>query len=268
MVKKCTEQDKEIILTYIGHDYVSCLYLYLNLQKYGMNSNVVDVYIQQDEERITAILLRYYSCLHVYSRDNLFDTAELGAFVASDDISMIYCTAETAEMIYASLPEEKKTHSSLTKGWVAQIRKVDREPVGLSVPAKPTDFEQIARLIYEDEDIGKNYNLKELAQQLEQRNQEGYARNYVIRYHDLVVAHACTNAESENIAVVAELLVRKQFRRRGYASEIWREICSTLLFEGKEVYSFYYSEESRALHKKIGFTEPCQWAKIVFDQQA
>lgn len=268
MIKKCTQQDEERIFTYIDCDYVSCLYLYLNLQKYGINSNLVDVYIQQEKEKMTTVMLKYYSCLHVYSKDNRFNADELGEFIANGDISLIYCTAETAEKIYMSLPEDIMAHSSLTKGWVAQIKKVDRAPIGLSEPAKPKDFEQIARLIYEDEDIGKNYKLEELTQQLEQRNQEGYSRNYVIKNHDLVVAHACTNAESENIAVVAELLVHKQFRRRGYASEIWRAICNTLLSEGKEVYSFYYSEESRALHKKIGFTEPCQWGKVVFDRQS
>ena len=57
--------------------------------------------------------------------------------------------------------------------------------------------------------------------------------------------------------------VRKEYRRKGFATEIWRELCSQLLAEGKEVFSFYYTDESRALHKRIGFEEICQWAKIV-----
>ena len=105
-----------------------------------------------------------------------------------------------------------------------------------------------------------------MVNQLIQRNKEGYARNLVIKDNDLVIAHACTNAEFANIAVVAELLVRKEYRRRGYASEIWRDICGKLLAEGKEVYSFYYSEESRRLHKHIGFFEVCGWSKIVINK--
>ena len=102
-----------------------------------------------------------------------------------------------------------------------------------------------------------------MAKQIEERNQEGYARNLVIKQDGQVIAHACTNAELNRIAVVAELLVKEGYRKKGFASEIWRTICSQLLSEGKEVYSFYYSEESRILHKHIGFHEICEWAKVV-----
>ena len=122
-------------------------------------------------------------------------------------------------------------------------------------------------MIYEDDDIGQSYNYTDLAKQIEERNREGYARNLVIKQNDLVIAHACTNAEIGKIAVVAELLVRKEYRRKGYASEIWRTICRQLLSEEKEVFSFYYSEESRALHKRIGFYEVCEWTKIVISRK-
>jgi predicted GNAT family acetyltransferase len=103
---------------------------------------------------------------------------------------------------------------------------------------------------------------------MEERCMEGYSRNLVIKKDDLVIAHACTNAESEEIAVVAELIVRKEFRKMGLASEIWRDLCSRLLSEKKEVYSVYYSEESRSIHRKIGFYEECEWSKIVIPSNA
>ena len=146
---------------------------------------------------------------------------------------------------------------------MAQIKAVDKLPAGMAIPENVDDYVQITKLIYEDDDIGKSYNYEELAKQLEERNREGYARNIVIKQGDMVIAHACTNAELDTIAVVAELVVSHDFRRRGFASEIWRGICNQLLEEGKEVFSFYYSEESRMLHKKIGFSEVCEWAKVV-----
>jgi hypothetical protein len=98
-----------------------------------------------------------------------------------------------------------------------------------------------------------------------ERNKEGYARNLVIKNDGLVIAHICTNAEFGKVSVIAELLVREEYRGRGYASEMMRSICSVLLSEEKEVYSFYYSEESRRLHKHIGFFEVCEWSKIVIN---
>lgn len=263
MITKCTKADEKRILQYIRGDYPSCLYLYLDLLKYGLESDSTDVYVQTEGEDIQALLLKYYSCLHVFSRENSFNAKELATFFTNNRFTMLYCTAETAKQVYMAFSPEIKKKAVITKGWVAQIERVDREPRGLAVPALKQDFDQIIRMIYEDEDIGRSYKLDELAKQLEERNQEGYARNLVIRQDGQVIAHACTNAELKGIAVVAELLVKEGYRKRGYASEIWRTICSQLLSEGKEVYSFYYSEESRKLHKHIGFNEVCEWAKVV-----
>ncbi len=263
MIRKCGKQDEGTVLSYIGDNYPSCLYLYLDLKKYGIGSDEIDVFIQENSNGITAVLLKYYSCIHVYSAENLFDAAELGEFIEKNRFSMVYCTAQTAELIYNALPENVQKNSTVTTGWVAQIDKTDKEARGAAELAQDRDFEQIVRLIFDDEDIGRSYKYDELAQQLRERNRSGFTRNMVIRDGDLVIAHACTNAEMENIAVVAELLVHKDYRRKGYASEIWRDLCSKLLKEGKEVYSFYYSDESRALHKKVGFSEVCEWGKIV-----
>lgn len=266
MITKCSTSDKNHILSYIGIDYASCLNLYLDLVKYGIDSEIVDVFFQTSSNKVEAVLLKYYSCLHIYSRDNKFDVEELASFFLKKEFTMLYCTAETARIIYNALTEETKKHAIISEGWVAQIKKVDSKPNGLSITAEKEDFDQIVQLIYGDDDIGRSYKIEELRKQLEERNIEGYARNLVIKKNDLVVAHACTNAEIGNIAVVAELLVRKGYRKQGYATEIWRAICEQLLSEGKEVYSFYYSEESRKLHKRIGFDEICEWGKIVIER--
>ncbi len=263
MIRICDAHDNDTILSYIGSEYPFCLYLFLNLQKYGFDSGMTKVYCQQDERGITSVMLKYYSCLHVYSKYNTFDAQELGRFFVDNGFTMLYCAKQTAEKVYASLEKTKLSSISFTSGWVAQIKKVDKAAKGLAKTAKEKDFSQIVRLIYDDEDIGKSYKFDELAKQLEERNHEGYARNLVIKQDDLVIAHACTNAEWNNIAVVAELLVRKEYRRKGYATEIWRDLCGRLLSENKEVFSFYYTEESRALHKNIGFIEISPWAKIV-----
>ena len=263
MITKCAKADEKQVLQYIGGDYPSCLYLYLDLLKYGLESDSIDVYVQTEERDIKALLLKYYSCLHVYSRENSFNAEELAAFFTLNRFTILYCTAETAERVYMAFPREMEKKATITKGWVAQIDRIDHEPRGLAAVAEKQDYLEIIQLIYEDEDIGRSYKYDELAKQLEERNQEGYARNLVIRQDGQVIAHACTNAEYNGIAVVAELLVKEGYRKKGFASEIWREICDQLLSEGKEVYSFYYSEESRRLHKHIGFHEVCEWAKIV-----
>lgn len=266
MIRKCGNGDRDRILSYIGDEYAHCLYLYLNLQRYGFDSDMIEVYFQMDGDRVGAVMLKYYTCLHVYSRDNVFDASEIGEFFAGNGFTMLYCMKETGEHLYTALPGAIRTKATITNGWVARVKSLDREPDGLSTPAQADDFDQIVRLIYDDDDIGRSYNYDDLSRQLVERNKEGYTRNLVIKQDGLVIAHICTNAEFGDIAVIAELLVRKEHRRKGYATGIMRDICGELLSEGKEVYSFYYSEESRLIHERLGFNEICKWAKIVLNR--
>lgn len=265
MIIKCEKKDLEETLSYIGEDYRYCLYLFLDLKKYGLDSNVIEVFHQIDNNEIKSVLLKYYSCLHIYSKNNDFNADEVVSFFEEKKFSIIYCLTTTAQVVYRSFSKALKDKSTVTNGWVANIQGIDRPPQGRAVLAEKRDFEQITKLIYAEE-IGKSYNFKDLSEQLKKRSEEGYARNIVIKDDTKIIAHACTNAELENIAVVAELIVRKEYRNKGYATEIWRDICNRLLNENKEVYSIYYSEESRQLHKKVGFKEVCEWSKIVVDQ--
>ena len=81
MITRCSKKDEAKILSYIGKDYPSCLYLYLDLKNYGFNSEIVDIYVQYEDDVITSVLLNYYSCLHVFSRENSFDAEEIGTFI-------------------------------------------------------------------------------------------------------------------------------------------------------------------------------------------
>lgn len=264
MIYKCNSNDNPKIISYIGKNYSRCLYLYMNFLKYGTESNTISIYIQENLEGIQAIYLFYYSCMHVFSKQNTFSLQELNSFLSNHSFSMIYCERTTALYIWNSFKEDKRNCFSISSGWVAQVTSLIPGESQNVQSAQKEDFRQIVEMLYADEDIGRSYTIDSLTAQLQERNQEGYARNLVIKDGATVVAHACTNAETNGLAVVAELVVKENYRRQGYGSEIWASLCNILLKEKKEVYSFYYSDASRTLHRKLGFQEVCEWTKIVF----
>ena len=47
MIVKCKKNDEQIVESYIGKEYYKCLYLYMNLQRYGIGSQVIDVYMKK-----------------------------------------------------------------------------------------------------------------------------------------------------------------------------------------------------------------------------
>ena len=64
----------------------------MNLQRYGTGSQAIDVYMDKFENKIKAVYLFYFSCVHVYySIDNDFSVPELKELLKSHPIKMIYC---------------------------------------------------------------------------------------------------------------------------------------------------------------------------------
>lgn len=47
MIIRCQKEDEKIIESYIGTEYYKCLYLYMNLQRYGTGSQAIDVYMDK-----------------------------------------------------------------------------------------------------------------------------------------------------------------------------------------------------------------------------
>ena len=267
MIIKCNSIEQEAsVLEYIGKNYGKCLYLYLDLKKYTIKSDNIQVYQQVCNGKLTAVLLLYFSCLHVFSEREDFDTEEIKQFLFGKQLSMIYCTQSTALKLLNNIYNETN-NISFKMGWVAQIQQVDMPSEDIDIKlADKNDFNQISQMIYDDDDIGRSYNFEDLVKQLVERSEQGFSRNYVIKNNGIVIAHACTNAEFDNVAVVGELLVRKEYRRRGHASNIYKHLCNMLLKEGKKVYSFFFTNISRQFHQKMGFREICEWTKIVINE--
>lgn len=246
---------------YIGSSYYKCLYLYLDLEKYGYKNKDIKIWVQENEEKnITAIILMYYSGMHIFSKKYDYNMEEIKKLVLANKPSMICGEKKTISDLYKYLDREKYF---IETGWVrklSNVSKFDRSEIKTEI--KKDDFTQIAKLLYEDEDIGSSYKLKELEEQMIERNKEKYSRNYIIKKDDKVVSHAGTGAENEKVAMLSYVITAPQYRGKGYAKKLCSAICEDLILEGKDVFLINYSTESTALYDKIGFKVCCDWGKI------
>ena len=99
--------------------------------------------------------------------------------------------------------------------------------------------------------------------QILNRNNEKYGRNYIIKEDDTVIAHAGTGAENENIAVIGLVMVDEKFRCKGYATSIVKKICQDLINENKTCYLMTVSSDVERLYEKIGFYKKWTYGKLV-----
>lgn len=261
MIIDCLENSyQKIIEEYIGDNYYKCLYLYLDLKKYGFSNTNINTWMQvKDNKEITTVILMYYTGMHVFSLKHDYDVQELCEFIREEKPAIICGEKVIISNIYNNLGI---ADYNVEFGWVRELNSIvtfDKEWVE---KAKEEDFYKIAKLLYEDEDLGSSYKLEELKNQMYERNKEKYARNYIIKDENEIICHAGTGAENEKVAMLSYVITNPKYRNKGYAKKICSAVCEDLIKEKKKVYLINYSTESTALYDKIGFKICSEWGKI------
>lgn len=259
MIRKVNENDFKTIDELIGDNYFKCLYLYMDYKEYGIKDSNIKIWVQEDGKSIYTVILKYYSGMHLFSNKIGYKIEEIIALINKENPTMICGEKKVVQNIEKNL---KNPNYKSEYGWVRKLEKLKSEKEGEGIKANEDDFYTIAKLIYEDEDLGRSYKLEELASQMYQRYIDGYTRNYVIKKDNKVVSHVATGAEYENIAMVAYVVTDKEYRNQGLASKLLTYICKQLLKENKEIFLINYSNESSNLYDKIGFNISCEWGKL------
>ena len=251
------------ILKYIGQEYNKSPYLYIDLIKYGFSNDNVTTYIQKNEkDDIQCIVLCYYTGMHIFSKKLDFNIDEIVNLIKEITPAIICAEKE----IIQKLSDKLKKYSNKF-GYVRELKKVNNINYIHEVTlATIDDIKDVARLLNEDEDLGKAYKNDELYIQLLERNKDGFSRNYVIKENNKVISHAASSGETEKVAMISGVITNPKYRGMGYAYEVTSKLCSDLLNEGKKVYLINYTYESTKLYDKIGFEISIEFGKLVLNK--
>ncbi len=260
MIIECDNKRMSEILSYIGDEYYKCLYLYIDMQQYGCLSEFTKTWLQEDKGKITAVMLAYHSAMHIYSRQLNFDVQELMEFLLEKNPSIICASAELIKLLEPQMS---------SYGFISEYGHIGKfihcEPTSASCDirlANKGDIKEIAKLLYDDDDIGSSYTMDDLVKQIEERIESGFVRSYVIKDDDHVIAHLGTGAEVDKLCTISYVITAPDYRGRGLSSSLFSYACNILKSEGKEIFSIYYPENSRHLHHKMGFVDCCDFGKL------
>lgn len=259
MITQVNESELMQIDEVIGNNYFKCLYLYMDYKRYGTNDKNVKIWVQKSDNKIYTVILKYYTGMHIFSTKIGYNVEELIDLINSENPAMI-----CGEKILINCIERNMKNSTYESeyGWVRKLYKLNDCVNCDGIVANKNDFYSIAKLIYEDEDLGSSYKLEELANQMYERNKDGFSRNYVIKKDNKVVSHVATGAEYEKIAMISYVVTDKKYRHQGLATKLLNYTCKQLIEENKEIYLINYSKESSSLYDKIGFNICCEWGKL------
>ena len=264
-MKKVTDKATEArILDYIRPHLGECIYLYIDVSVYGIDSPFLDLWYDEDEDGICFVVMRYHDSLQIYSHKDDWDKGALMDIVHEYDIQAVNAKGSMLDALDEELGDsyEKRT------GWILKGKSMaDLKVDGLMEVevAGVEDTEEIAELMQSHEHWKKMYpNKEKLAGQLAERIESGMGRSLVIRDKGRIIAHDATFAETDDIAMGSGLIVLDEYVDRMCNVALAVAMDKMMREEGKEKY-FHLSDPHRMkAFKKIGNTvvaETGKWMK-------
>lgn len=258
MLIKCNNSDFVRIKDYISNDYASCLYLYMDLIQYGPDSDYTSTWIQEQEGKITSVILTYHTAMHIFARDS-FNTQEVFDLVDQLRPSQI-CAAKSTILALAQPLSTINYDSEL--GYVGKLESTNCPNSSIIQKATIDDVESISHLLYNDEGIGASYSLEDLKAQFRERLSQGFVRSYIIKDGDRIVAHLGTGAEVGNVSIITYVITDAEYRGHGYAKMLYQAASNDLQKENKEIFAVYYTDGAIKLHHSVGFNDCCECGKL------
>lgn len=254
------QKDVGRILEYLENDLGNCVYLYMDIRKYGLDSSYIKVWINE-EEQLTTVVMRYFDSLQIYADKRNADMNGILELVLEEKVQMI--SGEKGLIDRLRRCEKVEEDYEAKEGYVFQLENYRVFPCEEIKNGLPEDCQEIADLMCMDEGFAGNYDAKNLALQLQERMQTGMGRSYVIKKNGKIIAHIATFAEDMGIAVTSGLIVHPKYRDYPYGTIMESNLVNILKKEGFKVFTFVNEQKRVKLLKAMGSKECGQYEKLM-----
>ena len=259
MLRRAEKAQVAEILDYLRQDVGNCIYMYIDIAKYGLDNENISVWYDTKDDEIDLVVMKYYDSIQVYSRTENWKVDEVIDLVREEHTPMVSGQSWIIDRFYREFEDDY----DLEVGYVFKLtafREFD-SPVPIE-DGRPEDMHEIAALICSNESIGGYYEIDNLANQLLERQQTGIGRNLVIRRDGKIVAHIATYAEFENLAVTAGLIAITDETNIPYGTLLESKLILDLLDEGFEVYTFVTEARRARFFKAMKCQEYGRYGKM------
>lgn len=256
-----TEIDKEIILEALKKDLGNCLYIYMDICKYGLQHTDMRIWFEIDMNGCI-VIMKYYDSLQIYANKRMDNVGPVIDIINENHIQSIFGPAGIVDWLFHS--QFFKDKFQMTRGNVFKFLKY-RKIVSQEAISRGSlnETNEIAQLMCMDEGFAQNYESESLANQLRDRMVTGMGRNYVIHRDGKIIAHIATFAEGYPIAVTSGLIVHPEYRSLyPYGTLLESFLVNELQQEGYEVYTFVNESKRIKLLQALGCEKCGEYAKL------
>lgn len=249
-------------LSCLKQDVQNCLYIYIDLARYGLDNPNMKIWIDKVDQSINLVVMKYHDGFQIYGRHDAWEQEELLALIREYEPERI----SGNEPVIRGLEERLSQTYQATYGAILKRSKnipFDTVQARRCELAGPDDMPEIADLMLTEEEFGQAYEKEELVEQLKERQKTGMGRSLIIRDKGRIVGHVATFAEAEDVAVMSGSVIQKEYRSTGYYDILCSEFYSMLLNEEKkDLYFFLTNKRHITLYSRL-FQKETTYGKLI-----
>lgn len=249
-MRLATADDIPAISLYLKRHVSDCLYMYIDITKYGVDNPHMKVWVSSNNIGVDLVVMKYHTSISVYTDKQNWDAASVAELIDQEKVLSVTAKKDIIEKLY----EVRQDHYDVVYGSVfsfTHYRPMNYD--GVIETAETKDTLEIAKLIAMDEGIGSYYDIDNLAQQLAERIETGMGRSYIIRDEDeKIIAHIASYAEFDNLATTGGLIVHPDHQNGVLGIVLESYLVENLLKEKFKVYTFVTERLRKKLLLAVG----------------
>lgn len=256
MIKKITNNEQESVLKVLNKEPAYNLFAIGDIEIYGCENDIVEVWAQYENDEIVGVLLRYNTSFILYYADNDIEVDGFVNIIKNHDVKpeVISGKDKTLERVEKYFEYEKYNKMYFCK----LDNKIDKDTVddtGVDI-ATIEDAQSICELQNSIEEFSVVSTVDMVTKKLE----DNFGRIYCIKNDEgKIISMAQTTAENSTAAMIVGVCTDVNYRKRGYMRKVMLKLCYDLQQEDKLTCLFYDNKEAGRIYHSIGFETMGMW---------
>lgn len=248
-MKRAYEEDLERILVFLNENLDHCVYIYIDITKYGLDNPNIKLWYSEYEGCINSVAMKYYDSFQLCSIDEKLDEEGIYQLLRDNPVKSVSGSANIIRILEPYFAGK----CDCNYGIVVKETKYKMLP-GVERVEEATVEEcfEIAELLCTDYEFADTYEVDVLAKQLEDRIKTGAGRSFVIKEKGKIIAHVATFAEADKLVVQSGLIVAPEYRNSLYGVVLHEYMKGVSIQAGKNVYAYRIKEDMKKYVKSPG----------------
>lgn len=251
MIRKIRETEKEWLMDRLKQDPSRTMFIYGDIQQNGLQTDYQEIWLDEQDDKIGAVLLRYHNNFVFYLFDTIYDL--VGFKERLDDPRINVMSGSKSQI--DSLPSELFSSYKFRTMYFCECKELKDTVETINVVrAQSSDATSIAQSFYSITEFSDfNTNFEDRAQRMFDKLDSKKSRAFIVYDQEKVIAHANTSVETDASIMVGGVFTLPEYRTHGLASSVVYELTKECLNEGKVPCLFYDNPKAGSIYHRLGY---------------